>query len=151
MVGAESRSHTRSLGAMCRRYFSALSFTPCAVRSKRALSATAWLWQRISTRSKSLSARTISAYTHGIGPSFPGQSGSWCGHAIQVASCGSHSAGNRYVGVILSAAKDLGASRAEVTAEDRRVRIDAPVTQERPVAARILDDLRIALRDENLR
>jgi hypothetical protein len=28
---------------------------------------------------------TISAYTQGMGPSFPGQSGSWCGQAIQVA------------------------------------------------------------------
>src|SRR5688572_21512866 len=32
-----------------------------------------------------------------MGPSFPGQSGSWCGQLIHVARCGSHSAGIRYL------------------------------------------------------
>src|SRR5206468_4266906 len=38
--------------------------------------------------------------------------------------------------------------RAEVSAEDRGISVDAPVAQERPIAARLLDQLRIALRDE---
>src|SRR5262245_10260093 len=37
--------------------------------------------------------RTISAYTQGMGANLPGQSSLLCGQAIQVASCGSHSAG----------------------------------------------------------
>lgn len=37
----------------------------------------------------------ISAYTHGMGANLPGQSPRKCGHASQVASCGSHSAGIR--------------------------------------------------------
>jgi hypothetical protein len=39
--------------------------------------------------------RTTSAYTHWIGSNLPGQSLRSCGQAIQVARCGSHSAGMR--------------------------------------------------------
>ena len=85
-VGAESRSQTRSLGTRCSRTLlrRRRAHARCSVHAARTLSS----WQRISTRSYCASTRAISAYTHGIGPSLPGQSGSWCGQAIQVASCG---------------------------------------------------------------
>src|SRR3569833_2121630 len=41
-------------------------------------------------------------------------------------------------------------SCAQVATENRRIRIDTTIAQERPVAASVLDDLRITLRDENL-
>ncbi len=71
----------------------------CARQAWRAaLSRTSSEWHRISTCSRRASTRAISAYTQGIGSSFPGQSGSWCGQLIQVARCGAHSAGIRRAG-----------------------------------------------------
>src|SRR5690349_14201460 len=93
-----------------------------------------------------------------MGPSFPGQSGSWCGHAIHVASWGSHSAGMRSPGGAADGSGSIrralvapncptgptspvpemscrtSASDADVAVEDRAVRVDAAVAQERPVA-----------------
>ncbi len=93
-VGAESRSQTRSVGTMCRRTRS--SATPCASSAWRARRSARLGRDRGSRPARARRGRaTISAYTHGIGPSLPGQSGSWCGQAIQVARCGSHSAGIR--------------------------------------------------------
>ena len=76
------------------------------------------------------------AYTHGIGSSLPGQSGSWCGQAIQVAAWSSNSAGTGTV--------------RQVPAENRRVRIDAAIAQERPFR-RVSSITRGSLRDQNLR
>ena len=84
-VGAESRSQTRSVGTTCRRTSSAR--TPCAASASRASLAHVVVVAEDLDGSCSAMTRAISAYTHGIGPSFPGQSGSWCGQAIQVASC----------------------------------------------------------------
>src|SRR5690349_16221239 len=39
----------------------------------------------------------------------------------------------------------------DVAVEDRPVRVDPPVAEEGPVAPRLLDQLRVALRDEDLR
>src|SRR6185437_11569474 len=76
-----------------------------------------------------------------MAPSLPGQSGSWCGQAIQVASCRSHSAGKRQVAA--------AASGAKVSAQNGRVGVDAPIAEKGPVAARVLDQPRIAPRRED--
>src|SRR4051794_7018047 len=93
--------------------------------------------------------RTISPYTQGIGLNFPGQSVFSCGHAIQVASWRSHSAGIRNP-------CSAGASVTSVIASvqpafcDRAIRIDAPVAEKRPVSTHLVHPLRIALHDQNL-
>src|SRR5262245_37772152 len=45
----------------------------------------------------------------------------------------------------------IGGSRAEIAAQDRRVCVNSPIAQERPVAPRLLDQCRIAASHENLR
>src|SRR5438105_1551918 len=72
-----------------------------------------------------------------MAPSLPGQSGSWWGQAIQVALCGSHSAGIRNLG-------------ANVPVENGAVGVDAAVAEERPVAPDGFDKSRVALRDHDL-
>src|SRR2546426_9231625 len=47
------------------------------------------------TISPGASLRAISPQTHGMGGNLPGQSVTLCGQPIQVAACGSHSAGMR--------------------------------------------------------
>src|SRR5579862_593658 len=108
----------------------------------RAWSSIAASWHSTWIISAGARARTISAYTHGIASSFPGQSGSWCGHATQVDSCGSHSAGMRYA---------ITRPSSEVSLEDRPVGIDPPIAQERPVAARVLEHGCVAPCDQNVR
>src|SRR5438094_9786391 len=69
-----------------------------------------------------------------MGGSLPGQSVTLCGQPIQVAACGSHSAGMRTL--LISEEPVLNAA----------VCIGAPVAQERPVAADFLDPRQIDLR-----
>src|ERR1043165_9564930 len=86
------------------------------------------------TVSPRVRTRTISALTQGIGENFPGQSVTLCGQPIQVAACGSHSAGMRRALVsqkpVLHAAVGVGAA----------------IAQERPVAADLFDAPQIDLR-----
>src|SRR5688572_11281429 len=110
-----------------------------------------------------------------MGPSLPGQSGSWCGQLIQVALCGSHSAGMRYVTstpnhqlpipnhpnaqlpttpnarlpTTLNARLPTG-SAFKVPAQDRGIGVNASIAEERPVAAHLFDQCGVALRDEDL-
>src|SRR6185369_10605471 len=44
----------------------------------------------------------------------------------------------------------IAGSRAEVAAQDRRVGVDPSIAQEGPVTARLLDQRRIAARNQNL-
>src|SRR5947208_16236841 len=69
-----------------------------------------------------------------MGGNLPGQSVTLCGQPIQVAACGSHSAGMRTL--LISEEPVLNAA----------VCIGAPVAQERPVAAAFLDPRQIDLR-----
>lgn len=69
--------------------------TPHFVSTRRACDSWAAELTRIRTISLGASFRTISPYTHGIGANFPGQSLLLWGQPIQVAACGSHSAGMR--------------------------------------------------------
>jgi hypothetical protein len=72
--------------------------------------------------------------THGIGSNRPGQSSSLCGQAIQVASCGSHSAGMRKPSARGVRRSPCRQRSHEKPVHNRPVRVDAPVAQKRPVA-----------------
>src|SRR5207249_1084395 len=107
------------------------------------------------TTSPGASLRTISPYTQGMGGNLPGQSVTLCGQPIQVAACGSHSAGMTKPSAISRQLADLPADGRRVTADgsigektmlNAAVCIGAPVAQERPVAADFLDPSEIDLR-----
>src|SRR6266545_2218950 len=87
------------------------------------------------TSSPGATLRTISPYNHGIGGNLPGQSETLCGQPIQVAACGSHSAGMR---TLLIGQEPV----LNVT-----VGIDATIAQEWPVAAHLFDAREIDLRE----
>ncbi len=92
-IGPKSRAQPRSVGK--RKNSTRVRFTPILFRIWRALSSCAFELTKILTISPPTIWRTISPYTQGMGANFPGQSVRLCGHPIQVASCGSHSAGKR--------------------------------------------------------
>src|SRR5256885_11777994 len=71
-----------------------------------------------------------------MGGNFPGQSVTLWGQPIQVAACGSHSAGMTYGELI-----------GEKPVLDARVRVRAAVAQERPVAAYFLDPVEVDVRE----
>src|SRR5580693_2504402 len=91
-----------------------------------------------------------------MGSNFPGQSLRRCGHASQVDSWGSHSAGMRYPcaaeslsrvarrGVIFR--QSLSINHA---AGDGSVAVDAAVTQERPVAANVFEVVQVHFAEQN--
>src|SRR4051794_3913057 len=84
-----------------------------------------------------------------MGANLPGQSSRLWGQAIQVASCGSHSAGIRYpswAGVL--AGSFMGS--VEEALGDRSVGVDPPVAEERPVPPRLLLEAGVAGGDEDL-
>src|SRR5262245_59164840 len=80
-----------------------------------------------------------------MGANLPGQSLSLCGQAIQVAAWRAHSAGIRR-----GAISEVPVSTVEEALGDGGVGVDAPVAQERPVAAHVLDASAVALDDEDL-
>ena len=117
--------------------------------------------------------RAISANAHGIAANLPGQSEALRGQLIQVASCGSHSAGSRARSPLrrtrrVTAACSTphprmralhlglwGASEhygriVEEALRQAAVGVDAPVAQERPVAPHLLDARPVDLDDEDL-
>src|SRR5438874_1888389 len=107
---------------------------------------------RMCTFSARARCRTISAYTHGIGWNRPGQSAGLCGHAIQVAACGSHSAGMRKpsaAGVASSLSKDFFGTSVYESVRDISVAINAAIAQERPVSPHFLQVFQIDLPDQN--
>src|SRR6266851_8900339 len=90
----------------------------------------------------------ISAYTHGIGSNFPGQSPRKCGHASQVAEWGSHSAGMRK---LVAWGNETGCRMNSVNhpAGNCAVAINPPVAQKRPVTPDIFKRLQIHFRHQN--
>src|SRR5438046_9332353 len=95
-----------------------------------------------------------------MGGNLPGQSVTLCGQPIQVAACGSHSAGMTKPSAISRHLADLPADGRRVTADGSigektmlyaAVCIGAPVAQERPVAADLLDPCEIKLRQHECR
>src|SRR2546427_595986 len=130
-IGPKSRVQPRFVGK--RRKSTRARSTPAFSRMR--LASACWTREltRMRTTSPGASLRTISPYTKGIGGNFPGQSVTLCGQPIQVAACGSHSAGMRTR--LVSEEPVLNAA----------VRVGAPVAQERPVAADFLDSRQIDL------
>src|SRR2546422_4692140 len=130
-IGPKSRVQPRFVGK--RRKSTRARSPPAFLRMR--LTCACWTREltRMRTTSPGASLRTISPYTQGIGGNFPGQSVTLCGQPIQVAACGSHSAGMRTR--LVSEEPVLNAA----------VRVGAPVAQERPVAADLLDSRQIDL------
>src|SRR6185312_3692043 len=82
-----------------------------------------------------------------MGANLSGQSVISCGHASQVASCGPHSAGIRNAsetGVWI-----LLIQSAKPAVCDRRVRVNAPVAEKRPVAPDFIHLLWITFHDQH--
>src|SRR5215470_7311966 len=77
-------------------WFNKSRFNPASFSTSRADCSIAASFTQTKTFSDAARARMISAYTRGMGEKFPGQCSLLCGHASQVPSCGSHSAGIRY-------------------------------------------------------
>src|SRR5437867_9653713 len=90
-----------------------------------------------------------------MGGNFPGQSETLCGQPIQVAACGSHSAGMTKPSAISRQLSDLPADGRRLTADgsiceksvlDIAVRVGAAITQKRPVATHLFDPGQVDLR-----
>src|SRR3989441_3868444 len=130
-IGPKSRVQPRFVGK--RRKSTRARSTPAFLRMRLACACWTRELTRMRTTSPGASLRTISPYTQGIGGNFPGQSVTLYGQPIQVAACGSHSAGMRTR--LVSEEPVLNAA----------VRVGASVAQERPVAADFLDSRQIDL------
>src|ERR1051325_11237305 len=128
-IGPKSRVQPRFVGN--RRKSTRARSTPAFLRIRVACPTPECASMR--TVSARVRTRTVSAYTQGIGENFPGQSVTLCGQPIQVAACGSRSAGMRRALVsqkpVLNAAGGVGAA----------------IAQERPVAADLFDSPEIDL------
>src|SRR5262245_10200831 len=159
-IGPESRVHPRLVGK--RRNCTDPSSRPTRSRMRRAAASRA----RESTRRRTVSpvtrCRTISPYTHGMGPNLPGQSVVLCGQPSHVATCRSHSAGMRYPSAVgestmvrhhrvprlksrLGAARyamngDLRLSRRVAAGAERRLRTAEPGPADRTVLVRIAEE-----------
>src|SRR5438034_2346192 len=139
--------------------------TPTRSSTRRAWRSCAAEFTRIRTTSPGTSLRTISPDTHGIGANLPGQSPALCGHPIQVAWCGSHSAGMRKPRAAGEALSAIGCQQSASTgilltadgwrriieepAAEAFVRIYAPISQERPPPAHLLDAPEVDLPDQD--
>src|SRR5207247_2421127 len=144
-IGPKSRVQPRSVGK--RRNSMRAASTPHLVRMRRACASWAAELTRMRTSSPGASLRTISAYTHGMRANFPGQSLLLWGQPIQVAACGSHSAGMRKRSAI-SRQRSEERLRVDEPAFDAAVRVGAAVAQERPAAADLLHAREVHLRDQ---
>src|SRR5207249_3720561 len=118
-IGPKSRVQPRFVGK--RRKSTRARSTPAFLRMRLACACWTRELTRMRTTSPGASLRTISPYTQEIGGNFPGQSVTLCGQPIQVAACGSHSAGMRTRLVseepVLNAAVRVGARSEEHTSE----------------------------------
>src|SRR5438105_10458665 len=95
-----------------------------------------------------------------MAPNFPGQSLWLCGHASQVAACGSHSAGMRYPSSTGVCDGLLGITNESIWAStksliykamgNRAVAINAAIAQEGPIAPDLFHRLQINLADQYL-
>src|SRR2546427_1328457 len=132
-IGPKSRVQPRFVGK--RRKSTRARSTPAFLRMRLACACWTRELTRMRTTSPGASLRTISPYTQGIGGNFPGQSVALCGQPIQVAACGSHSAGMRTLLI------------GQEPVLDAVVRVGATITQERSVAPHLFDAREIDLRE----